>query len=50
MVNMRKNERYSRVCLSPRDADGTATLEFYHHAHAQVHGGADASVANAPDD
>ncbi|ESS07186.1 MAG: hypothetical protein A07HB70_00458 [uncultured archaeon A07HB70] len=49
MVNMRENERYSRVCLSPRDADGTATLEFYHHAHAQVHEGADASVADAPD-
>ncbi len=55
MVNMRENERYRRVCLGPRDAGGRATLEFYHHTHAQVRegrraGSVDAPLADTPDD
>jgi hypothetical protein len=53
MVNMRDNERYRRVCLAPRDADGAPAIEFYHHTHAQVREGrrsSDAPVADAPDE
>ena len=53
MVNMRDNERYRRVCLTPRSRDGTPVVEFYHHTHAQVLAGRraadlDAQTADAP--
>jgi hypothetical protein len=52
MVNLRDNERYRRVCLAPRDADGSPAVEFYHHTHAQAEAGPDApevEAADAPD-